>query len=97
MPRAILLFEDREVLDAGFIIQMRIWQVVEPVPPSTHRFKYSLFFGRPMERIVGFDNECGKGDHFHIREAEHPYRFQGPAKLIEDFKATVRSVEGVRL
>lgn len=96
MPRAILLFEDREVLAGGLIVQMRIWRVAEPVPPSDHRFRYALFFGRPGGRIVLFDNERGKGDHFHIRETEHPYTFRGPALLTEDFKATVRSVEGAR-
>ena len=97
MARAILLFEDREILVGGFIVQMKIWQVPDPVPPSEHRFKYSLFFGLPGERIVGFDNERGKGDHVHVRETERPYLFRGPAQLIEDFKAAVRSVEGVRL
>ena len=97
MTRATLLFEDREVLAGGFIVQMRIWRVAEPVPPSDHRFKYALFFGRPGERIVLFDNERGKGDHCHIREIEYPYTFRGPAQLIEDFKAAVRSVEGARL
>ncbi len=98
MPRATLLFEDREIWEGGFIVEMRIWAVAEPVPPSEHRFKYALFFGRPGERIVLFDNERGKGDHVHIRETEQPYVFRGPAQLIEDFKAAVRSVaEGARL
>ncbi|MDA8051230.1 MAG: DUF6516 family protein [Rhodospirillales bacterium] len=61
-----------------------------PVPPSRHRFKYSLFYGRADERIVLFDNERGKGDHKHVRGIESSYRFEGPERLIEDFKAAVR-------
>ena len=44
-----------------------------------------------------FDNERGKGDHVHIRDVEQAYVFQGPGRLVEDFKAAVRSIEGVTL
>jgi len=38
---------------------------------------------------VGFDNERGKGDHFHLNDAEYPYTFIGIDPLIEDFLAEV--------
>ena len=87
----MLIFEERDVRADGTIVQMRIWRVPVPVPPSKHEFKYSLFFGRPGERIVLFDNERGKGDHMHIRNVESAYVFAGPERLIEDFKAAVRN------
>ena len=87
---AELIFEDREVSADGSIIEMRIWRVPWPVPPSRHRFKYSLFYGWPGERVVLFDNERGKGDHKHIREVESLYPFEGPEKLVADFVAAVR-------
>jgi len=31
--------------------------------------------GRFGRRIVGYDNERGKGDHCHRRDREEPYRF----------------------
>ena len=89
MPTAELIFEDKQVLDDGSIIEMRIWRVPSPVPPATHVFKYSLFYGRPGELVVLFDNERGKGDHSHIREVEGRYCFKTPEKLIDDFKAAV--------
>jgi hypothetical protein len=92
MPQATLIFEDREVLDDGPIVQMRIWQVPRPVPPSRHRFKYALFFGYPGERIVLFGNERGKGDHKHIREVETSYAFLGPEQLIADFIAAIEAI-----
>ena len=92
MPKAVLIFEDREVLGDASLTELRIWRVPRPVPPSTHLFKYSLFFGYPGERIVGFDNERGKGDHMHIRSVELPYVFRGPQQLIEDFKAAIFAV-----
>jgi len=59
--------------------------------PATHEFKYSLFYGRPGEVIVLFDNERGKGDHKHIGDVESACRFESPERLIEDFKAAVQA------
>ena len=41
------------------------------------------------ERVVGFDNERGKGDHHHIGNNERPYAFVGTDRLIEDFISDV--------
>jgi hypothetical protein len=89
MPQAELIFEDKQVLEDGSIVEMRIWRVPAAVPPSAHTFKYSLFYGRPGEVAVLFDNERGKGDHRHIADVETTYRFETPERLIEDFKAAV--------
>jgi hypothetical protein len=40
-------------------------------------------------RLVGFDNERGKGDHCHLDGVEMPYTFRGTNQLIEDFIAAV--------
>ena len=68
---------------------MVIWRVARPVPPSTHGLKYRLFYGYAGERIVGYDNERGKGDHRHVRGRESRYRFTTPEQLIADFLADV--------
>lgn len=36
-------------------------------------------------RVVGYDNECGKGDHKHLREAEMDYTFSRVEALLADF------------
>jgi len=41
------------------------------------------------ERVVGFDNERGKGDHCHLDGKERPYRFTTVEQLVEDFIAAV--------
>jgi hypothetical protein len=64
------------------------------VPPSRHRYKYWLFYGRPGERLAGFDNERGKGDHKHVLDMESAYRFTTLEKLLEDFGATIEQVIG---
>jgi hypothetical protein len=61
--RAELLFHQRIDYDDGAIVEMVLLRVPSPVPPSTHDLKYSLFYGRPGVREIGYDNERGKGDH----------------------------------
>jgi hypothetical protein len=81
------------VLPDGTIVEMKIWEVPEPVAGS-HRLKYSLFYGREGERLVCYDNERGKGDHRHVAGKEKPYTFTTVEKLIDDFKTDVRSARG---
>jgi hypothetical protein len=82
---ADLIVDFKDLTPEGGIIQMRVWKVPEPVPPSPHTFKYRLYYGIRGERIVGFDNGRGKGDHCHLDGREQPYRFVGVEQLIEDF------------
>jgi hypothetical protein len=51
--------------------------------------KYSLFYGRDGVRIVGYDNERGKGDHKHVGEVETHYKFENVEKMVADFLADV--------
>lgn len=69
-----------------------IWRVPKPVPPSEHPFKYRLVYIVAGERVVGYDNERGKGDHKHIRGDELPYTFQSPARLVADFMQAIEEV-----
>ena len=94
LMRAVLLFRERRVYDDGAIMEMSIWQVPRPVPPTVHGLKYSLFYGRPGTRLVGYDNERGKGDHRHIGRKEEPYRFTSVERLVADFLSDVEHVRG---
>ncbi|MGH7030561.1 MAG: toxin-antitoxin system TumE family protein [Stellaceae bacterium] len=91
---AELLFNQRINYDDGAIVQMVIWRVPSPVPPSTHGLKYSLFYGRPGVREVGYENERGKGDHRHFKGAESTYVFSSVEQLMIDFWADVHSLRG---
>jgi hypothetical protein len=92
--RVRLAFHDKQVLSDGSIVEMKIWEVPESVRGSKHRLKYSLFYGRPGLRLVGYDNERHKGDHRHLEGKEEPYSFSTPERLIEDFLADVRRLRG---
>ncbi len=87
-------FYDRAEFPDGAIVEMTIWHVPEPVVGSAHRFKYSLFYGYPGRRIVGYDNERGKGDHRHLGDQEKPYRFSTVETLMVDFLTDVRRARG---
>lgn len=92
--KAELLFHQRIDYDDGAIVEMVLWRVPSPVPPSAHRLKYSLFYGRPGNREVGYDNERGKGDHRHFRGTETPYAFTSVERLVADFWSDVRTLRG---
>lgn len=94
MPKAELLFSQRIDYDDGSIVEMVIWRVPSPVPPSRHDLKYSLFYGRTGVREVGYDNERGKGDHRHVRGVEMTYRFSTVEQLMVDFWADVARIRG---
>lgn len=94
--KATLITRFRDVTPEGDIIEMVVWRVPEPVPPGDHEFKYRLAFIVDGRRVVGFDNERGKGDHCHVGEAERPYAFKDVDSLIEDFIAEVEKWRNAR-
>ena len=49
-----------------------------------------MVFVRANQRLVGYDNETGKGDHKHINGRELSYRFVDIDTLMRDF---LRDVE----
>ncbi|WP_235062978.1 toxin-antitoxin system TumE family protein [Paramagnetospirillum caucaseum] len=76
------------------IVEMVIWAVPSPVEGSAHGLKYSLFYGYPGRRLIGYDNERGKGDHRHIDGREEAYSFTTPEGLVADFLADIRRMRG---
>jgi hypothetical protein len=92
--KAELLLAERIDYDDGAIVEMVIWRVPKPVPPSTHGLKFSLFYGRHGVREVGYDNERGKGDHRHFQGIETAYVFSTVERLMEDFWSDVHALRG---
>lgn len=88
--RARLIRRSKNVLSDGAILEMVIWQVPRPVAGGAHPYKYRLYYGRDGVRIVGYDNERGKGDHCHRNGRERPYRFTTVEALFEEFLAEIR-------
>ncbi len=91
--KARLVVRERVVFEDGHFVEMVVWQVPSPVPPSSHAFKYRLVYIEDGVRVVGFDNERGKGDHMHLRGEERAMDFPGVDRLLERF---VREVDRIR-
>jgi hypothetical protein len=89
--RARLIRHRKRIYDDGMILEMVLWEVPVPVRGSGHGLKYSLFYGNETGRLIGYDNEAGKGDHRHYGDHEEPYAFTSPEKLTADFLADVRA------
>lgn len=83
--KAELITRFRDIAEDGSGVEMVVWRVPDPVPPSEHRFKYRLVYLEAGRRVVGFDNERGKGDHKHVGDQEQPYTFVDVERLIDDF------------
>ena len=89
--QAELVTRIRNVLREGGLVEMVVRRLPQPVPPSTHAFKCRLAYVVDGERVVGFDNERGKGDHKHVGALESPYQFVDVDRLIDDFQIEVET------
>ena len=88
--RGSLVFYEKVTDELGNTVEMKIWQV--PVSEDKpHGYKYSLVYIAGGERLIGYDNAEGKGDHRHFMGKESPYSFRGPRRLVRDFEADVQS------
>ena len=83
--KAKLITRFHDVADDDSLIEMVVWHVPAPVPPSGHWYEYRLVYVVAGQRVIGFDNQRGKGDHHHVGSAELPYVFRGVDRLIDDF------------
>lgn len=81
--KAQRIFYHKELMFDG-VIEMVIWQLPEPTEERPHGLKYRLVCVVGDVRVVGYDNETGKGDHKHLAGRELPYRFVDADTLVAD-------------
>lgn len=87
--KASPLVRRRVVLAVDAFAEVVVWRLREPVPPSSHGFKYRLAYVVRGECVLRYDNERGKGDHRHSGGREVPYAFTTMDQLMADFEADV--------
>jgi hypothetical protein len=92
---AVLLARAKEVRDDGSIVEMVIWELPQPLPPSGHRYKYRPYFGASGVTRVRYDNERGKGDHRHVGDREQDFRFTSVEQRLADFQSDVERRESL--
>jgi hypothetical protein len=85
MSKATLQFEDKMTYPDGAVLEMRVWRLPSADAQRSHGLKYSLYYGKDGARIVGYDNERGKGDHRHYGDRQEDYVFTTIDQLVADF------------
>lgn len=90
--RAINILHTKEV-KGDEIVEIKIWQVPKS-KDNPHGVKYSVVYIKGDERILGYDNAEGKGDHRHYRDKEEPYKFSSIWDLLMDFKKDLKKIKG---
>ncbi|MSO77909.1 MAG: hypothetical protein EXQ87_13535 [Alphaproteobacteria bacterium] len=73
-------------------MEIVVWRMQQPVPPSTHRYEYRMVYIVNGKRVLGYDNERGKGDHKHIGGREEPVDFTRVNRLLAQFAADVKAM-----
>ena len=90
--RTIIRF--KRLFRDGAIVEVVVHEVPGSVPGSLHGFKYRLVYVVDGARVIGFDNERGKGDHMHLHGVERPYGFTSIRALLEDFRQAIEKERG---
>ena len=71
--KAQALLHRRVVLAEDAFVELVVWRVPRPVPPSTHDLRYRLTYVVSGACVLRFDNERGKGDHRHEGTVDAEY------------------------
>lgn len=87
--KAELVFHEKRYFSDGSFHEVMIWEVPGS-KDKPHGYKYSFAYIVNNERVIGYDNAEGKGDHKHYRGKEHPYEFQSLEKVWEDFRNDIK-------
>jgi hypothetical protein len=87
--KAELLLKERLALSSRAFVEIVIWKVPKPVSGSRHEYRYRLAYIVNDVCVLRYDNEVGKGDHKHVRDAQAPYKFMDLETLQRDFWADV--------
>ncbi len=87
--KAVPLARTRVLYTETAFAELVLWQVPSPVPGSAHSFKYRLAYVVDGLCVLRYDNEAGKGDHFHRGEQEFSYAFSTADQLLADFQEAI--------
>ena len=83
--KAFLIMHQKVTNEKGHTIEVKVWRLSEPSSDKLHGYRYSLAYIIDGERVVGYDNGEGKGDHRHYRGKQESYTFETIETLFADF------------
>ncbi len=87
--QAVPLVRTRIVYSDTAFAELVLWRLARPVAGSVHLFKFRLAYVVGGVCVLCFDNEPGKGDHWHFGSKESTYRFTTPERLLADFQRDI--------
>lgn len=90
--KAELLIRERVVYPDGALVEMVVWRLPKPAQSSRHRFKYRIVYVVEGRRVLGYDNERGKGDHRHFGDREEAFEFSSIERLLSKFRSEVEAI-----
>ncbi len=90
--KASLVYHGKKYFEDGSFYEVKIWRVTGS-KDKPHGLKYSFAYIVNANRVIGYDNAEGKGDHRHYKGKESPYRFQGLEKLWKDFMNGIKKIK----
>lgn len=85
MKNARLVRHDKVIDEKGNIVEVKLWRLVKPSKDRPHGYKYSLVYIVGGQRVIGYDNAEGKGDHKHYGSRELRNPFTTLKRLVRDF------------
>ncbi|MBO4329935.1 MAG: hypothetical protein J5820_04790 [Rhodocyclaceae bacterium] len=88
--KARSILNRREVVAEGRFFHVVVWRVPTPVLGCTHPYKYRLAYVVDDVCVLRFDNERGRGDHWHYGADVQPFEFQGLEQLLVDFEKAMK-------
>ena len=83
--KAALILHEKAVDELDNTIELKMWQLPEPTEERPHGYKYSLVYIVEGERMIGYDNAEGHGDHRHVMNKVMTYHFVNLRQLTNDF------------
>lgn len=90
--KAELIERSRTVIDDSTFFEVVLWHLPDPVLGGAHPFKYRLALIVKGECVLRYDNERGKGDHWHIEGREEPVMFTTLEALYNAFQADMERI-----
>jgi len=87
-----LIFHEKRILSEKELVEMKIWRVPKS-EDFPDRVKYSFVYVKNKERILGYDNERGKGHHRHYKNEETKIDFKDPETLLNQFKEEIEELK----
>jgi hypothetical protein len=91
-----LLYNVKYFDDEGAAVEVKVWRVPRS-QDKPHGLRYSFAYIVKGERLIGYDNAEGKGDHRHVKGKESAYSFKSLKKLWADFFKDIEAIKEGKL